>query len=151
MTLKEEFSSRIAAAKLVIDQLVSSKSEIQHGLNKQQGWLAQFHEYENVTAISRRLVVSLVERINVYEGSEIEVVSGIGINLLISKSFWKAKRRKLKNFRYCQNWRWCKWLVYPARMAASIRLAMKRRIFSVQRFIFAFLWRITGKRCGFTG
>lgn len=74
MTLKEEFSSRIAAAKKVIDQLISSKSEIQHGLSKQQSWLAQFREYENITAITRRLIVSLVERINVYEDSEIEVV-----------------------------------------------------------------------------
>ena len=74
MALKEEFSSRIATAKMVIDQLISSKSEIQHGLSKQQSWLAQFREYENITAITRRLIVSLVERINVYEGSEIEVV-----------------------------------------------------------------------------
>ena len=74
MTLKEEFSARIAAAKLVIEQLNSSKSEIQHGLSKQQSWLSQFREYENVTAITRRLIVSLVERINLYENSEIEVV-----------------------------------------------------------------------------
>lgn len=74
MTLKEEFSARIAAAQQVIDRLCASKSEIQHGLSKQQSWLSQFHEYENVTAISRRLIVSLVERINVYENFEIEVV-----------------------------------------------------------------------------
>lgn len=36
MTLKEEFSARIAAAKLVIEQLNSSKSEIQHGLSRQR-------------------------------------------------------------------------------------------------------------------
>lgn len=74
MTLKEEFSARIAAAKLVIEQLNSSKSEIQHGLSKQQSWLSQFREYENVTAITRPLIVSLVERINLYENSEIEVI-----------------------------------------------------------------------------
>ena len=94
MTLKEEFSSRIAAAKLVIDQLVSSKSEIQHGLNKQQGWLAQFHEYENVTAISRRLVVSLVERINVYEGSEIEVVFRHRDQFAHIKEFLESQKEK---------------------------------------------------------
>ena len=74
MTLKEEFSARIAAAKLVIEQLNSSKSEIQHGLSKQQSWLSQFREYENVTTVTRRLIVSLVERINLYENSEIEVI-----------------------------------------------------------------------------
>ena len=40
----------------------------------QQSWLSQFREYENVTTITRRLIVSLVERINLYENSEIEVV-----------------------------------------------------------------------------
>lgn len=74
LTLKEEFSMRIEEAGQVIEQLNSSKSEIQDGLSRQQSWLSQFKEYQNITDISRRLIVSLVERINVYEGAEIEVV-----------------------------------------------------------------------------
>ncbi len=74
LTLKEEFSHRIQEAQRVIDQLVASKSEIQHGLSKQQSWLAQFREYANITEVSRRVFVSLVERVNLYEDAEIEVV-----------------------------------------------------------------------------
>ena len=45
-----------------------------HGLSKHQSWLSQFREYENITEITRRLIIHLVERINVYEGPEIEVI-----------------------------------------------------------------------------
>lgn len=74
IAIKKEFSERIAEAKQAIDQLNASKSEIQHGLSRHQSWLSQFREYENITEISRKLIVNLVERINLYEGPEIEVV-----------------------------------------------------------------------------
>ena len=74
ISMKAEFASRIAEAQKVIEQLTRSKSEIQHGLSKQQSWLAQFKEYKNISEVTRSVLVSLVERINVYENSEIEVV-----------------------------------------------------------------------------
>lgn len=74
LTMKEEFSSRIEQAKGIITKLTKDKSNIQHGLSKRQSWLSQFREYENVSEISRILIVSLIERINISEDSEIEVV-----------------------------------------------------------------------------
>ena len=74
ITMKAEFASRIAEAQNVIAQLTRSKSEIQNGLSKQQSWLAQFKEYENISEVTRSVLVSLVDRINVYEKAEIEVV-----------------------------------------------------------------------------
>lgn len=74
LTLKDEFAARIDAAKRLIDQLVSDKSGIQHGLSKQQSWLSQFRKYKNISEITRIVVVNLIERINIFEDSEIEVV-----------------------------------------------------------------------------
>ena len=74
LTLKDEFAARIDTAKQLIDQLASDKSGIQHGLSKQQSWLSQFQKYKNISEITRIVVVNLIERINVFEGSEIEVV-----------------------------------------------------------------------------
>lgn len=74
ISMKLEFASRIAEAQKVIEQLTHRKSEIQHGLSKQQSWLAQFREYENISEVTRSILVSLVERIKVFENSEIEVV-----------------------------------------------------------------------------
>ncbi len=74
LTLKEEFMERIDTAKQLIEQLTSDKSGIQHGLKKQQSWLSQFREYKNISEISRIIVVNLIERINIFENAEIEVV-----------------------------------------------------------------------------
>ncbi len=74
LTLKEEFAARIDEAKQVLDQLIRDKSNIQQGLSEQQSWLSQFRKYKNISEISRLVVVHLIERIRVFEDSEIEVV-----------------------------------------------------------------------------
>ncbi len=40
----------------------------------QQGWLAQFRKYQNITEITRPVIVNLIEKIYVYENNEIQVV-----------------------------------------------------------------------------
>ena len=74
VAVKSEFTARIAESQKAIERLTQSKSEIQQGLSEQQSWLNQFKEYENISDITRRVIVSLVERILVFEGNEIEVV-----------------------------------------------------------------------------
>lgn len=74
LTLKSEFTSRIDEAKGVIDQMSRDKNSIMDGLSKHQSWLSRFREYENVSEISRILIVNLVARVNIFEDSEIEVV-----------------------------------------------------------------------------
>jgi hypothetical protein len=74
LTLKAEFSSRIEEAKGAIEQMLMDKNSIMDGLSRQQSWLSRFREYENVSEISRILIVNLVSRINIFENSEIEVV-----------------------------------------------------------------------------
>ena len=72
--LKAEFTSRIDEAQRVIEQLSIDKNSIADGLSKHQSWLSQFREYENISEISRILLVNLVARVNIFENSEIEVV-----------------------------------------------------------------------------
>ena len=74
LTLKEEFAARIDEAKQALDRLICDKSNIQQGLSEQQSWLSQFRKYKNISEISRLVVVHLIERIRVFEDSEIEVV-----------------------------------------------------------------------------
>ncbi len=74
MTLKAEFTARIEEAEGIIEQLMMDKNSIMDGLGKQQNWLSRFREYENVSEISRVLIVNLVARVNIYENAEIEVV-----------------------------------------------------------------------------
>lgn len=74
LTLKAEFTSRIDEAKGIIDQMSRDKNSITDGLSRHQSWLSRFREYENVSEISRILIVNLVARVNIFEKSEIEVV-----------------------------------------------------------------------------
>ena len=48
-------------------------NSVMGGLAEQQGWLAQFKEYENIQELTRRAVVSLIEYVRVNEDKEIEV------------------------------------------------------------------------------
>lgn len=74
LTLKEEFTERIQEAERAIEQYELDKNNILTGFNQQQGWLAQFRKYRNISEITRKVVVNLIERINVFEGKQIEVV-----------------------------------------------------------------------------
>ena len=48
--------------------------EILDGVSKQQSWIEQFRQYENVTELTRPMVIHLIERINIFEDSNIEIV-----------------------------------------------------------------------------
>lgn len=72
--IKEELTARIAEAMRAIDELNRMKGELEEGLSSRQSWMAQFKEFSQVSEISRRLIVHLVEKILIYENSEIEIV-----------------------------------------------------------------------------
>lgn len=72
-SLKEEFTARITAARQTIQQLLSSKSAIEGSLGDQKDWLEQFRQYTDISELSRKLVVSLIDGIYVSENNEITV------------------------------------------------------------------------------
>lgn len=73
-SLKKELAERIAEATAAIEKLNKEKREILDGVSKQQSWIEQFRQYENVTELTRPMVIHLIERINIFEDSNIEVV-----------------------------------------------------------------------------
>lgn len=95
VAVKSEFTARIAESQKAIERLTQSKSEIQQGLSEQQSWLNQFKEYENISDITRRVIVSLVERILVFEGNEIEVVFRYKDQLADIMAFLEAQNEKI--------------------------------------------------------
>lgn len=74
LTLKEEFTERIREAERSMEQYEQEKNSILSGFHEQQGWLAQFRQYRNISEITRKVVVNLIERINIFEDRQIEVV-----------------------------------------------------------------------------
>lgn len=71
--IKEEFSRRIEQAQGCIQTLRSRKAELQEGLDNEQGWLSQFRQYRNIPALTRAVVVNLVDRILLYPDKQIKV------------------------------------------------------------------------------
>ena len=72
--LKAQFSLRIEAAQAAIESLARERNDIRAALSGNQGWLAQFRKYRNISELSRALIVTLVERIYLHPDREIEVV-----------------------------------------------------------------------------
>ena len=73
-SLKKELAERIDEATAAIEKLNKEKREILDGVSKQQSWVEQFRQYENVTELTRPMVIHLIERINIFEDSKIEIV-----------------------------------------------------------------------------
>lgn len=73
-SLKKELAERIAEATAAIEKLNKEKREILDGVSKQQSWIEQFRQYENVTELTRPMGIHLIERINIFEDSNIEIV-----------------------------------------------------------------------------
>ncbi len=72
--LRDEFTARIDSARDAIQTLLLDKREIEGGLDNQKGWLEQFHQYTNLETLDRRLVVSLIDKVYLFEGKAVDVV-----------------------------------------------------------------------------
>lgn len=72
--IKEELTARIAECVRAIDELNKMKAELDEGLSSKQSWMAQFKEFSNISEVSRRVIVHLVDSIRIYENSEVEIV-----------------------------------------------------------------------------
>lgn len=71
--IKRELSGRISQAEDCIQTLRRRKAEVMEGVDNEQGWLAQFRQYRNIPALTRAVVVNLVDRILLYPNKQIQV------------------------------------------------------------------------------
>ncbi len=74
LELKTEFVRRIQEAEDVIAQYEIDRHNLVDGFHENQGFLAQFRQYQNVTELTRMVVVHLIEKIYLYPDHEIQVV-----------------------------------------------------------------------------
>ena len=74
VSLRNEFSTRIATAQKALQELESQREIVFQGLCKQQGLLARFRNYANVTELSRTLVVNMIDKISIHENQEISIL-----------------------------------------------------------------------------
>lgn len=72
-SMKEEFTLRIDEAKRAVRELMHQKNDLREGLSEKQGWLSRFREFANISALTRQVVVTMIERIEIHEDLSIDV------------------------------------------------------------------------------
>ena len=70
---KAEFDKNISEAKETIARLVGNRNKVKNGLTGQQSWLSQFHQYKNIQALTRRVIVYFIERVEITAEKEVVV------------------------------------------------------------------------------
>ena len=72
--LKKSFSKNIEDAEMRIATLTRELAETRDSLSEQESWFSQFQMYQNITALSRLVVVNLIDKILIYPEKRIQVV-----------------------------------------------------------------------------
>ena len=72
--LKKSYTRRRAEAEEQADDIREELNKEISGVADNQGWMEQFRKYRNITALDRALVVTLIERINIYREHRVEIV-----------------------------------------------------------------------------
>lgn len=69
----EKFDANIAVARKIISELTSERNLIKEGLSSQQSWIDGFKKYENISEITRPVVVNFVDKIVIHDNGDIDV------------------------------------------------------------------------------
>lgn len=71
--LKESFSFRAAETEKQMDALQETLTGIQER-GTQNEWMEEFRKHQNISALDRAIVVSLIDRILIHENDTVEIV-----------------------------------------------------------------------------
>ena len=71
--IKDELTARIETARRAMTELRRQRDNIREGVENQQGWLAQFRDYRNLSELTRPVVVTLIDRIELLPNKEIKI------------------------------------------------------------------------------
>lgn len=71
--MRSKYGNLIANAQEAVDKLEQDRREIISKKNVNSGWIQQFVQYQGITELSREVVVTLIDRIYVYEDKRIRI------------------------------------------------------------------------------
>ena len=71
---KKSYAAKIEEAEMAIAAIEAEREQTVGRNRERLAWIDVYKKYRNVTEITRRLVVDLIEQIKVYEGSRIEII-----------------------------------------------------------------------------
>ena len=71
--MREKYTKQIEAAQRGIQELEQQRRNLEEESTPGRVWMEQFLKYRNLTALSREVVVSLVDRVYVHENKQIHI------------------------------------------------------------------------------
>ena len=71
---KKNYSRRRAEAEKQAEAIQAEIDQEMGSFSQDRGWMNQFRKYQNITALDRTIVVSLIERILIYREHRVEIV-----------------------------------------------------------------------------
>ena len=73
LSMKDKYSQKKEEILSAIENLILQKEAIKNGLTTENRFIENFKKYQNITELTRDVVVELVNNIYIYEGGKIEV------------------------------------------------------------------------------
>ena len=71
--MKADYEAQIENISDVINRLRDEQRELDTGIDEENPYLQAFQKYQNISQLSRDVLLELVERITVYEGGRISI------------------------------------------------------------------------------
>ena len=72
--MREDYEAQEKEITTTIKKLQNERAEQENGVDTENPFLVAFRKYENVTTLSRDILIDFVDSITVYEGGNISIV-----------------------------------------------------------------------------
>ena len=72
--MREDYEEQEKEISAIIKKLQDERAEQENGVDTENPFLVAFRKYENITTLSREVLIELVDSITVYEGGNISIV-----------------------------------------------------------------------------
>ena len=71
--MRTKYGQKIETAQSALVELREQRKQLEEESAPSRAWMDQFLQYKNITALSREVVVTLVDKIYVYEGRRVHI------------------------------------------------------------------------------
>lgn len=71
--MRKRYTQQIEVSEQALHELEQRRKETEEEAAPDRTWMEQFLQYQNITALDREVVVTLIDRIYVYENREVHI------------------------------------------------------------------------------
>lgn len=103
LSMKQRYTDKITALQKVIAELEQERAEVLENSELNCSWMQKFIENRNVTELDRQLVVTLIDKIEIFEDKRIEITFNFKDEFLLMKEYLlkaSEERERAKEVRH---------------------------------------------------